>query len=113
MQAMVKRGQRMRYTVSAKMNKNRAGAIRNQKADSTAATKMAVPVADSQLSSYRASSGFGAGTTGGTRWIFSCRPATWNPTEAPAFSFALMCGSPQTKTNSERSNQGTQACNTW
>ena len=52
MQAMVNSAQRTRNSVSSELAaRNAAAPIRSQKAESTAARKMPVPVAESQLNS--------------------------------------------------------------
>src|SRR5438128_6558750 len=110
MQAMVKSGHRSRWHVEAKRRQNLAARMRSQAADNTDATKMPVPVADSQLKSNVAGSGaiispaFAAGTTGGDRRMRSFRPGTMNRSELVALSQALMCVSPQRNTNTDSSS---------
>ena len=76
MAAIVTSGQRIWYAVRSQVRANRPGDTRSQAADATAARRMPVPVADSQATSNRASSGRGAGTTGALRTIAWCTPGT-------------------------------------
>ena len=74
-----------------------------------AATKIPVPVADSQLSAKTAASGRASGTTGGVRSTMLCSSRTGNRRiEMPSRS-AFICGNPQTKTTMLRMIQGTHA----
>src|SRR5262245_20946503 len=87
----------------------------SQTADSTAAAKMPVPAADSQLNWNSASSaftscpGFGSGTTGGDRLMRSCKPGTGNLNALTSLSQPLTCRSPQRNTNTDSSSHGIQA----
>src|SRR5665213_543402 len=78
----------------------------------TDATRMPVPVAVSQLSVNKAGSKVGLATTGGTRWMKLCRPATAIFTVECASIHLENCGRPQTKTTTLRMSQGIQALNT-
>src|SRR5262249_3543426 len=80
-----------------------------------AAAKIPVPVAESQLSTKTAgsvlggSSGFGAGTTGGTRSTTLCNPGTLNSGADIPLSLTFVHGSPHAKTNKLNSIHGAHA----
>ena len=79
----------------------------------SAAIRMPVPVAESQLSVYTAASGVGFVTTGGMRTTRLCRPSMGNFGAEIAFRKSLACGSPQMKTNTLRIAHGVQALMIW
>src|SRR5688572_28043807 len=69
---------------------------------------MPVLVADSHPSSYRASSGFGAGTTGEVRTTAPCTAGT-SHRGVTRFSVALTGSTPQAETNTVSRTHGPQA----
>src|SRR5579862_6509163 len=75
----------------------------------SAATKIPVPLADSQLNKNTAVSGFGLATTGGTRWTIPSSPGMGNLGAEMPSKMALTCGSPQRKTTTLKMTQGVQA----
>src|SRR5208283_4752500 len=73
------------------------------------AKKMPLPEADNQLKLNTAGSAAGFATTGGTRRIKLCRPATGILKIEILSRKALMLGSPHKNTVTLRISQGTQA----
>ena len=67
------------------------------------------PVAVSQFSEYTAASGVGLRTTGGTRCIIRCNPATGNLGADSLSSAVFTVGNPHAKTKTLKTSQGTQA----
>src|SRR5258705_8771060 len=108
MAAIVTSGQRKRWTVCSQARTNRAGETRIQKADTTAAKKIPVPVAESQTMLSFASSTLGSGTIGFVRMTASWRPGTGQLAETE-FSTFLTSGRPQRNTKTVKRTQGIQA----
>src|SRR5260370_141382 len=79
------------------------------KPEMTAAIRMPLPVADSQLKLNTAPSGALLATTGGTLRIRLCRPLTGILKTEILSRMALTLGNPQRKTSTLRMTQGTQA----
>src|SRR5437899_9905731 len=73
------------------------------------ASKMPLPVADSQLKLKTAPSAVGFTTTGGTRSTSLSRPATAIFGKEIRSRKALVCGKPQTKATTLRIIHGSQA----
>src|ERR1051326_1973112 len=73
------------------------------------ATKMPLPVADSQLKVKIAGSAVGLATTGGTRMTSLSSPGTKIFGAEIASSKDFVCGNPQTKTTTLRIIHGSQA----
>src|SRR5215467_6399977 len=74
-----------------------------------AAIRIAVPVAESQLSEKTAASGVGLGTTGGTRETILSRPAIGMFGEEMWLRKLLTCGVPHANTTTTRTIQGMSA----
>src|SRR5690349_12409011 len=74
-----------------------------------AATTMPEPVAVSQFSEYTAASGDALRTTGGTRSIIRCNPATGSLGADSLSSEVLTLGNPHAKTKTLKTSQGIQA----
>src|SRR6266851_9526537 len=120
---------RMRTRVRQKVFASRLGLMPSSNPDRIAARKHPVPVAESQLKSYRAASGVGLATTGTARETALCRSGTSQPggpgrtfpsgsTTLKAgvvarFMASLILGKPQRRTKSDRIANGIQAFNTW
>src|ERR1700674_5530357 len=82
-----------------------------QKPATIAASRIPVPVAESQLSAYTAPSLAGLATTGGTFSTIWCRCGTgYLKTDTPS-SHDLNCGAPHANTNTESTIHGNQARN--
>src|SRR5216684_1145456 len=79
------------------------------KQEMTAAIRMLLPVADSQLKLNTASSGALLATTGGTLRIKLCSPLTGILKTEVLSRRLLTLGSPQRKTSTLKMTQGTQA----
>src|SRR5258706_4796758 len=86
---------------------------------SSAASRIPVPVAESQLSLNTASSGgvglsaVGTGTMGGVRTTTLCRPETEKAGAEMLLSCFLTAGTPQTKTNTLNKIHGNQAARSF
>src|SRR6266513_1960539 len=74
-----------------------------------AAKKHPVPVAESQLKSYRAASGVSLVTTGAARVTARCRKGTSQTGVVALFIAPLTLGRPHTSTKTERMANGIQA----
>src|SRR5258708_8434918 len=74
-----------------------------------AATTIPDPVAVSQFNEYTAASGVGLRTTGRTRWIIRCNPATGSlgPDSLPTAVFTV--GKPHAKTHPLKTSPAIQA----
>src|SRR5580698_9370629 len=70
---------RRRTSVLQKIFINLTGPCPSNSPEMIAEKKQAVPVAESQLKSYRAASGVGLATTGAAREIALCRMGTSHP----------------------------------
>src|SRR5215207_809114 len=75
----------------------------------TAARRIAVPVAESQLRLNTAASADGVATTGGTRKMALSSPATGNFGAEIALSAAFTCGSPHANTSPLSTTHGRYA----
>src|SRR5687768_5324257 len=75
----------------------------------SAASRIAVPVADNQLRLNTAASAAEVSTTGGTRSTALSRPVTGNRGADTAFSAAFTCGRPHANTRTLRTTQGRYA----
>src|SRR2546425_457295 len=112
--AIVNRGQRMRCTVSKKVVTKRAGGTPIHSADRIAATRMPVPVADSQLNLNTAGSALPVfSTTGTSRNTLLCRCGTSTASNVLLSRDFLTCGKPHTNTHTLNNTHGTQAEMTW
>src|SRR3954468_2750222 len=98
MQAIVQSGQRMRQSVKTKSRATSNGLIRIQTEDTSAAMKMPVPVADSQLKTNTAGSRSVAIATGSCRATCWCRFGTSNFWTVDPVSVTLKNGVPQRNT---------------
>src|SRR5262245_10697003 len=111
--AIVNSGQRIWWAVWQKVATKARGRTPIQKADNPAATRMPVPVADSQLNRNSAFSGTPRdGTTGTSRNTCWCRygTAVVKTVKPGRLSKAFFtCGSPQTNTQTLSSTHGTHA----
>src|SRR5580700_8746724 len=119
---------RIRTTVFQKIFINRTGPNPSSNPETIAAKKHAVPVAESQLKSYRAASGVGFATTGADRETALCNRGTSHPAGPgrtfPSGSITLnagvvvwfiasfILGSPHSNTNNDRIANGIHAFNT-
>src|ERR1700730_11124576 len=112
MAAIVKREKRTLYMVLPDWRTSCHGPKPITKPEMTAAIKMPVPEADSQLSWKIAASAVGLATTGGTRWIRLCNPLM-GTLKIDSLSKKLFTdGSPHRKTSTLRMAQGTHAFTT-
>src|SRR5580692_5402382 len=116
---------RMRTRVRQNIFSNLIGLSPNNIPDTSAAKKHPLPVADSQLKSYRAPSGVGLLTTGAARVIALCKYGQFHPggpgrtlpsacTTIKAGVVALFIanfteGSPHVSTNSDKTANGIHA----
>src|SRR5688500_10270363 len=87
-----------RRSVRAYVRTMSAGVQRIASPVMSAASRIAVPVAESQLRLKTAASGADVATTGGTRITAWSSPVTGNLGAAIALRAAFTCGSPHTKT---------------
>src|SRR6188472_867772 len=116
MTAIVNSGQRMRWMVSTKVKMNCRSETRIHRAESIAATKIPVPVAESQLNLKTAASAFPfSSTTGTSRKTLPCKWDTGTLINAPGWASKnfLTGGRPQANTHTLKSTQGTQAETIW
>src|SRR5437773_9687759 len=100
----------MRCTVSTNVSTKRAGGTLIHSADRIAATRIPVPVADSQLNLNTAGSALPVfSTTGTSRNTLLWRCGTSTATNVLLSRDFLTCGKPHTNTQTLSSTHGTQA----
>src|SRR5690242_19194571 len=109
MAAMVINEKRTRYKVFAYWRSIATGPKPITNPEMMAATRMPVPLADSQFRLKTVLSGVGFATTGGTRRIKLCRPLTGILRIERLSKNVLMTGSPHRKTTTLRMAHGVQA----
>src|SRR6266704_2380737 len=103
----------MRFRVDQKIFPSWAGPTPSKSPATIAAKKQPVPVAESQLKSYRAASGVSLVTTGAARLIALCRNGTSHTGVVARFIAPLTAGRPHTSTKTERMANGIQALMIW
>src|SRR3989454_5188726 len=103
----------MRFSVDQKIWASWAGPSPSTRPATIAAKKHPVPVADSQLKSYRAASGVSLVTTGAARDTALCRNGTFQTGVVARFIAPLIAGRPHTSTKTERMANGIQAFAIW
>src|SRR5205809_1408360 len=103
----------MRLSVRQKICASWAGPSPSTRPATIAAKKHPVPVADSQLKSYRAASGVSLVTTGAARDTALCRNGTFQTGVVARFIAPLIAGRPHTNTKTERMANGIQAFAIW
>src|SRR5216117_1440235 len=103
----------MRLSVDQKILASCTGPNPSNRPATIAAMKHPVPVAESQLKSYRAASGFSAVTTGAARLTALCSNGTSQVGVVALLRAPLNAGRPHRNTMSERIANGIQALRTW
>src|SRR5213596_2522822 len=99
----------MRFSVYQKIFTSWTGPTPRTRPAMIAAMKQPVPVAESQLKSYRAASGVSLVTTGAARVTALCRKGTFQIGVVARFMTPFIDGSPQRSTTIERIANGIQA----
>src|SRR3989441_5417900 len=99
----------MRFRVDQKIFASWAGPTPSRSPATIAAKKQPVPVAESQLKSYRAASGVSLVTTGAARVTALCRYGTSQTGVVARFIAPLTAGRPHRSTKTERIANGIQA----
>src|SRR5438552_11593594 len=99
----------MRLSVYQKILASCTGPTPSNRPATIAAKKHPVPVAESQLKSYRAASGVSLVTTGAARVTARCRKGTSQTGVVALFIAPLTAGRPHTSTKTERIANGIQA----
>src|SRR2546428_9408181 len=99
----------MRFRVDQKIFASWAGPTPSRSPATIAAKKQPVPVAESQLKSYRAASGVSLVTTGAARVTALCSKGTFQIGVVALLMAPLIAGRPQTSTVSDRIANGIQA----
>src|SRR5689334_15125292 len=105
---MVTRASDSCFTVWDRTRPNARGVIPTHTADSKAASRHAVPEADSQFTVYIAAYPEGLATAGGMRSMVLCRPGHGKAAVTP-FSRVCMGLYPHSSTNTTSSTYGPQA----
>src|SRR2546430_12860677 len=98
----------MRLSVDQKILASCTGPTPSNRPATIAAKKHPVPVAESQLKSYRAASGVSLVTTGAARVTARCRKGTSQTGVVALFIAPLTAGRPHTSTKTERIPDGIQ-----
>src|SRR3989442_9402353 len=99
----------MRFSVYQKILASWTGRTPSRRPAIIAAMKHPVPVAESQLKSYRAASGVSLVTTGAARVTALCSKGTFQIGVVALLMAPLIAGRPQTSTVSDRIANGIQA----
>src|SRR2546427_969410 len=99
----------MRFRVAQKIFASWAGPTPSKRPATIAAKKQPVPVAESQLKSYRAASGVSLVTTGAARLTALCRNGTYQTDVVAPFIVPLNTGRPPTNTATVRIAHGIPA----
>src|SRR2546427_12555438 len=103
----------MRLSVCQKIFASCAGPTPSARPARIAATKHPVPVAESQLKSYRAASGVSLVTTGAARVTALWSKGTFQIGVVARLMAPLTAGSPHRNTKTERIAKGIQALTIW
>src|SRR5437016_14356547 len=99
----------MRLSVDQTILASCTGPTPSNRPATIAAKKQPVPVAESQLKSYRAASGVSLVTTGAARLTALCRNGTSQTGVVARFIAPLTAGRPHTSTKTDRIANGIQA----
>src|SRR2546426_1236148 len=103
----------MRLRVDKKIFASWAGPTPRKRPATIAAKKQPVPVAESQLKSYRAASGVSLVTTGAARVTALCSNGTFQIGVVARFMAPLIAGNPHTSTKTDRIANGIHALTIW